>query len=83
MPPGGSERLLSPTGDGRLTTNVPVGSLPDRFPPEERDPCRDRCLYTVNATTGEGYRGSENIHVRVEVLVEPTAGPARRHRLVP
>ena len=74
VPPGGSERLLSPTGDGRLTTNVPVGSLPDRFPPEERDPCRDRCLYTVNATTGEGYRGSENIHVRVEVLVEPTAG---------
>lgn len=74
VPPGGSEQLLSPTGDGRLTTNVPAGALPDRFPAEERDLCRDRCLGTVNATTGEGYRGSENVHVRVEVLVAPEAG---------
>ena len=69
---GAPERLPGPTGSGRLTTNVPVGSLPDRFPPEERDPCRDRCLFSNNVTTGEGYRGSENVNVRVECLVAPT-----------
>ena len=71
--PGGSEGLPGPTGGGRLTTNVPAGSLPDRFPAEEPDPCRDRCLFSTNVTTGEGYRGSENVHFRVEVLVAPTA----------
>ncbi len=71
---GGSEALPAPTGNGRLSTNVPAGSLPDRFPPEQLDPCRDRCLSTVNATLGEGYRGSENVHMRVEVLLAPGGG---------
>lgn len=70
---GAPEALPSPTGRGLLTTNVPVGSLPDRYPAEERDPCRDRCLFSTNVTTGVGYRGTENVHVRVEVLVAPTA----------
>jgi hypothetical protein len=70
---GESEALPGPTGGGRLTTNVAEGTLPDRFPAEERDPCRDRCLSTANASTGRGYRGSTNVHVRVEVLVAPTA----------
>lgn len=70
--PDGAETLPGPTGDGRLTTNVPAGAFPDRFPPEERDPCRDRCLFSTNVTTGVGYRGSENIQVRVEILAAPT-----------
>lgn len=71
---GDVERLASPTGGGRLTTNVAAGSLPDRFPAEDADPCRDRCLSTVNATTGDGYRGSLNVNVRVEVLAAPDGG---------
>ncbi|MGS2617471.1 hypothetical protein ACVCAH_23535 [Micromonospora sp. LZ34] len=73
--PGGSETLPTPTGDGRLTTNVPSGELPDRFPPEAPDPCRDRCLFTENAAIGEGYTGSQNVHVRVEVLATHLARP--------
>lgn len=63
-----AEVLPTPTGGGRLTTNVPKGALPDRFPPEPLDPCRDRCLSTENASTGEGYLGSDNLHVRVELF---------------
>jgi hypothetical protein len=59
---------LSPTGAGRLTTNIAQGALPDRNPPEQPDPCRDLCLFTENASTGDGYLGSENCHVRVEIL---------------
>ncbi|MCB9947526.1 MAG: hypothetical protein H6842_06840 [Rhodospirillaceae bacterium] len=70
---GGSEALATPIGGGRLTTNVPAGTLPDRFPAEEPDPCRDRCLFSENVSTGEGYLGRDNIHVRVEIL--RTDGP--------
>lgn len=63
-----AEVLPRPTGGGRLTTNIPQGALPDRTPPEPLDPCRDRCLSTENASTGEGYVGTDNLHVRVEVF---------------
>ncbi|WP_158623862.1 right-handed parallel beta-helix repeat-containing protein, partial [Corallococcus llansteffanensis] len=63
-----AEVLPRPTGGGRLTTNIPQGALPDRNPPEPLDPCRDRCLSTENASTGEGYVGTDNLHVRVEVF---------------
>jgi hypothetical protein len=65
---GGAETLPAPTGGGTLTTNIPSGALPDRDPPEPFDPCRDRCLFTENASTGEGYIGSDNLHVRVQVM---------------
>ncbi|NOK11088.1 right-handed parallel beta-helix repeat-containing protein [Corallococcus exercitus] len=61
-----AEVLPTPTSGARLTTNIPKGALPDRFPPEPLDPCRDRCLATENASTGEGYVGSDNLHFRVE-----------------
>ncbi|MFP2902283.1 hypothetical protein, partial [Corallococcus sp. 4LFB] len=61
-----AEALPTPTSGARLTTNIPKGALPDRFPPEPLDPCRDRCLATENASTGEGYVGSDNLHFRVE-----------------
>ncbi len=73
LAPGASEALASPIGGGRLTTNVPAGSLPDRFPVEEPDPCRDRCLFSENVSTGEGYLGRDNINMRVETL--RTDGP--------
>ncbi|MBZ4334598.1 hypothetical protein [Corallococcus sp. AS-1-12] len=62
----GAELLPTPTSGARLTTNIPKGALPDRLPPEPLDPCRDRCLSTENASTGEGYTGSDNLHFRVE-----------------
>ncbi|RKG90977.1 hypothetical protein D7W82_02030 [Corallococcus sp. CA049B] len=61
-----AEDLPTPTSNARLTTNIPKGALPDRFPPEPLDPCRDRCLSTENASTGEGYTGTDNLHFRVE-----------------
>ncbi|NOJ93585.1 hypothetical protein HMI51_11655, partial [Corallococcus coralloides] len=61
-----AEVLPTPTSNARLTTNIPKGALPDRFPPEPLDPCRDRCLSTENASTGEGYTGTDNLHFRVE-----------------
>ncbi|RKH51809.1 right-handed parallel beta-helix repeat-containing protein [Corallococcus sp. AB050B] len=61
-----AEDLPTPTSGARLTTNIPQGALPDRFPPEPVDPCRDRCLSTQNASTGEGYTGTDNLHFRVE-----------------
>ncbi|AFE05127.1 hypothetical protein COCOR_03275 [Corallococcus coralloides DSM 2259] len=61
-----AEVLPTPTSGARLTTNIPKGALPDRFPPEPLDPCRDRCLSTENASTGEGYTGTDNLHFRVE-----------------
>ncbi|MBS0644415.1 MAG: right-handed parallel beta-helix repeat-containing protein [Proteobacteria bacterium] len=67
--------VATPTGGGRLTTNIPAGALPDRFPPEPADPCRDRCLFSENVSTGEGYRGRDNIHVRVEILATDGARP--------
>lgn len=72
---GGSEELASPTGDGHLTTNILAGALPDRFPAEDPDPCRDRCLFTENLSTGEGYLGQHNVQVRVEVLLTHLARP--------
>ncbi len=68
MNPGDSEQLPTPLGHGEITTNVPLGALPDRYPREVFDECRDRCLYDLNLSTGEGYRGKENAHVRVEML---------------
>ncbi|MES2639542.1 MAG: DUF6519 domain-containing protein [Myxococcota bacterium] len=62
----------SAVGDGRLTTNVPMG-MAERYGVEHFNPCRDRCLFTETASVGEGYRGSEHLFVRVEVLV---GGPA-------
>ena len=63
-----AEVLPTPTGGGLLTTNIASGALPDRDPPEALDPCRDRCLFSENASTGEGYLGSDNLHVRIQVL---------------
>lgn len=62
--------LPAPTGAGLLTTDIQnEEGLEDRYPPEIPDPCRDRCLFTENASTGVGYRGTDNIHVRVEVIL--------------
>lgn len=64
----GDEPTYPPaTGGGRLTTNVPAGQAEDRFPPEPSDPCRDRCLHTETTAAGDGYRGSVNLHMRVEI----------------
>lgn len=65
--------LPSPTSEGRLSSDVPDGLLPDRNPPEEPDRCRDRCLSTEQVTTAMGYLGNVNAHVRVEVLTVPGA----------
>ncbi|WP_298460925.1 hypothetical protein [uncultured Cellulomonas sp.] len=58
----------TPVSEGRLSSDVPDGVLPDRTPPEEPDRCRERCLSTASATTGTGYTGSTNAHLRFEVL---------------
>ncbi|HZI98123.1 MAG TPA: hypothetical protein VFD41_11440, partial [Actinomycetales bacterium] len=63
LPPVGTA-----TSAGRLSSDVPDGALPDRTPPEEPDRCRERCLSTEQVTTGMGYTGDTNAHVRVEVL---------------
>lgn len=61
--------LPSPTGGGTLTTSFAGDdSRPLRYPVEPVDACRDRCLHTESIATGTGYRGTENIHVRVQVL---------------
>ncbi len=73
--PSGLAAPESPTSDGRLTSDVPAGVLPDRNPPEEPDRCRDRCLYTEQVSTGEGYLGTTNANVRVEVLAIAGAVP--------
>jgi hypothetical protein len=65
---GDPEALPAPTGGGRLTTNVPQGALPDRVPPEATDPCRDRCLFTENVSIGDGYVGTDNLNLRVEIF---------------
>jgi len=62
------EGLPGATGGGTLSTNIPAGALPDRDAPEPFDPCRDRCLFTENASSGDGYIGSDNLHVRVQVM---------------
>ena len=81
IPADGVERLPTPTGDGRLTTNVAFGELPDRFPPETPDPCRDRCLFTENAATGEGYTGSgEHPRARRGAGATPAARPSSAGR---
>ena len=65
----GAPKLPPPrNSDGRLTTNVPSGAYPDRYPPEAADPCRDRCLFTESQSVGEGYIGHDNLHVRVQML---------------
>ncbi len=65
---GAAEPLPTPTGGGALTTNIASGALPDRNPPEPFDPCRDRCLFTENTSTGDGYIGSDNLHLRIQVM---------------
>lgn len=74
--------LAPPTGSALLTTEVPRGALPDRFPVERADPSRDACLFTENASTGEGYTGSRNLHVRIEVLGVEGVGVAGGPRVV-
>jgi len=47
----GSRRLtLVDEDDGQILATV--ASLPDRLPPEEWDPCRDRCLHSMTIATG-------------------------------
>jgi hypothetical protein len=58
----------APMGNGLLTTNLAEGARPDRLPAEDPDPCRDRCLFSENISSGSGYRGKINAHVRIEVL---------------
>lgn len=69
--PGAPPPPATPLGGGRLSSDVPDGLLPDRTAAPEPDRCRDRCLSTEQATTGVGYTGSVNAHVRVEVLALP------------
>lgn len=71
--PKAAVALPAATGGGRLTTNVPSGALPDRYPVDPTDPCRDRCLFTESASLGDGYTGAHNLHLRIEVLF--TDGP--------
>lgn len=68
--------LAAPTTGARLSTGIPAGALPDRTPAEQPDRCRDACLSTENASLGEGYTGSRNLHLRIETLL--AAGPADR-----
>jgi hypothetical protein len=66
--PRPSEALPTPVGGARLSTDIAEGALPNRYPAAAPDSCRDRCLHTEQAALGAGYRGSENLHVRVELL---------------
>jgi hypothetical protein len=67
--PGEREALPPALGGGTLTTVFSdTDTTPLRYPPAAPDLCRDRCLFTESIATGRGYRGSENINVRVEVL---------------
>ncbi|MEM0947930.1 MAG: hypothetical protein AAGK37_11020 [Pseudomonadota bacterium] len=68
LAPGAPPLPPSAMGNGRLTTNAAEGVRPDRFPPEEPDPCRDRCLFSENVSLGLGFRGTQHAHVRLEVL---------------
>lgn len=61
----------TPVGGGRMSSDVPDGLLPDRTAAEEPDRCRDRCLSTEQVTTGVGFLGTVNAHVRTEVLALP------------
>ncbi|APR75690.1 Hypothetical protein A7982_01036 [Minicystis rosea] len=68
--------MPAPTGGGALTTSFgATDARPLRYPSEPFDACRDRCLDTTSIATGTGYRGTENVHVRVQVLATPQ-GPA-------
>jgi len=67
-PAGETPILPAALGGGRLSTAMPPGMLPDRYPPEPFDPCRDRCLSTESAAAGIGYTGAHNLHCRVEIL---------------
>lgn len=68
--------MPSPTGGGALTTSfAQTDDLIVRYPTDSFDACRDRCLDTASIATGTGYRGTENLHVRVQVLATPQ-GPA-------
>lgn len=71
--PSANVELPLATGAGRLSTNVPPGVFPDRYPAEPEDPCRDRCLFTESASTVSDYTGAHNLHCRVEILF--AAGP--------
>lgn len=65
------EALPAAVGAGTLTTvfsDTDTDTTPLRYPPAAPDLCRDRCLFTESIATGRGYRGSENINVRVEIL---------------
>ena len=66
--------LAGPTSDARLRTDIPREEMPDRMPVEQPDPCRDRCLSTENASLGEGYTGSRNLHLRIEALFDGEPG---------
>ncbi|WP_437942629.1 hypothetical protein [Sorangium sp. So ce341] len=66
---GEQGELPSPVGPGALTTVFADGDArPLRYKPEKPDACRDRCLFTGSLATGKGYRGADNVHVRVELL---------------
>lgn len=61
--------MPNPTGGGALTTSFATNDArPLRYPTDSFDACRDRCLDTASIATGTGYRGTENVHVRVQVL---------------
>jgi len=64
----GPEILPEATGAGALTTVFAEGdATPLRYPLEKPDACRDRCLFTESIATGKGYRGTDNVHVRLQV----------------
>ncbi len=74
VPAGGSDTLPAPIGGEALTTSFAAGDtrLP-RYTPDRTDPTRLGALFTESIATQTGYRGTDNVHVRVEVMVIPGA----------
>jgi hypothetical protein len=69
---GGSDTLPAPTGGGALTTSFVAGDpRPFRYAPDRTDPARLGALFTESIATQTGYRGTTNVHVRVEVMSIP------------
>jgi hypothetical protein len=68
---GARDALPTAVGGGTLTTAfADSDATPLRYPLDRVDPSRG--LFTESMATQKGYRGSENLHVRVEVFGGPS-----------
>lgn len=71
IPAGAPDGLPTAVGGGALTTVfADADPTPLRYPALRHDPARG--LHTESLAAQKGYRGHENLHVRVEVFGGPT-----------